>query len=141
MSMLRPTSPSNAIVWSRKRGGSVVRAASVMVMSFGLVHLAPLAGRGRIASQDAIRVSGTLRESECAEAAPHPNPLPAKSGEREERQLRRHAMQRAELVAIGIAQIGDVQLDAAAFADARRILAGLAAMSEAGGMKRIGGID
>jgi hypothetical protein len=45
------------------------------------VHLAPLAGRGRRAS--ARRVRGTLRESECADRAPHPNPLPAKGGERE----------------------------------------------------------
>src|SRR5258708_2702729 len=65
-------------------------------------HLAPLAGRGRIASamptgranarpmtgsasSGAIRVRGSHRAhlcSEFAEAAPHPNPLPAKSGER-----------------------------------------------------------
>jgi hypothetical protein len=37
-------------------------------------HLAPLAGRGRIASSDAIRVRGTLRESECVESPPHPKP-------------------------------------------------------------------
>jgi hypothetical protein len=30
-----------------------------------------------------IRVRGTLRETELFESAPHPNPLPAKSGERE----------------------------------------------------------
>jgi hypothetical protein len=48
-------------------------------------YLAPLAGRGRIASSDAIRVRGTLRESELVERAPHPNPLPVKNGERERR--------------------------------------------------------
>src|SRR5258708_16616845 len=36
------------------------------------------------ASSGAIRVRGTLRESESAERAPHPNPLPAKSGAREQ---------------------------------------------------------
>jgi hypothetical protein len=62
-------------------------------------HLAPLAGRGGIASSDAIRVRGTIGESERvdgeserADRAPHPNPLrasfarldPAKSGAREQ---------------------------------------------------------
>jgi hypothetical protein len=35
-------------------------------------RLSPLAGRGRIASSDAIRVRGTIRESECVESPPHP---------------------------------------------------------------------
>ena len=43
-------------------------------------HLAPLAGRGRIAL--AIRVRGTIRESGPVERPPHPDPLPA-SGARE----------------------------------------------------------
>jgi hypothetical protein len=38
------------------------------------VHLSPLAGRGRIASPDAIRVRGILRESVCMESPPHPKP-------------------------------------------------------------------
>src|SRR5215218_1717433 len=50
-------------------------------------YLSPLAGRGRIASSDAIRVRGTLHESECVESPPHPDPLPA-SGEREKRLFR-----------------------------------------------------
>jgi len=37
--------------------------------SAGSLHLAPLAGRGRIASEDAIRVRGTLRESTWAPIA------------------------------------------------------------------------
>ena len=37
-------------------------------------RLFPLAGRGRIASSDAIRVRGSLRESECVESAPRPKP-------------------------------------------------------------------
>jgi cytochrome c oxidase assembly protein subunit 15 len=37
-------------------------------------HLSPLAGRGRLASSDASRVRGTLRESECVENPPHPKP-------------------------------------------------------------------
>src|SRR4051812_11776980 len=52
--------------------------------------------------------------------------------------LRRHPVQGAELVAVGVAQIGDVEFHAAALADAGRILAGLAAMGEAGGVERIG---
>src|ERR1700688_1321579 len=36
---------------------------------------------------EAIWVRGTLRETECLERAPHPNPLPAKSGEREKRSI------------------------------------------------------
>jgi hypothetical protein len=48
------------------------------IREFG--HLAPLAGRGRI--DLAIRVRGTIRESELVESAPHPDPLPA-SGARE----------------------------------------------------------
>jgi hypothetical protein len=46
-------------------------------------YLAPLAGRGRIASKDAIRVRGISAHSsatEFAEAAPHPDPLPARAG-------------------------------------------------------------
>jgi hypothetical protein len=45
-----------------------------------LLHLSPLAGRGRRAL--ARRVRGPLRESELVEKPPHPDPLPA-SGERE----------------------------------------------------------
>jgi hypothetical protein len=45
-------------------------------------HLSPRAGSGRIASKDAIRVRGAIRESACLESPPHPDPLPA-SGERE----------------------------------------------------------
>src|SRR5712664_3909499 len=41
----------------------------------GSDHLAPLAGRGRIAL--AIRVRGTIRESERVESPPHPDPLRA----------------------------------------------------------------
>jgi hypothetical protein len=33
-------------------------------------------------------VRGTLRESECVEAAPHPNPLPVKNGARGRRDRR-----------------------------------------------------
>src|ERR1700716_2254501 len=52
-----------------------------------LAHLAPLAGRGRIASAmrsivGAIRARGTIREAEGVESPPHPDPLPA-SGARE----------------------------------------------------------
>jgi len=48
-----------------------------------LLRLAPLAGRGRIASQDAIRVRGTLRESNSrllrlAGPSPHPSPRKAR---------------------------------------------------------------
>jgi hypothetical protein len=32
-------------------------------------------------------VKGTLGETECFEKAPHPNPLPAKSGEREKERV------------------------------------------------------
>src|SRR4029453_15601903 len=46
-----------------------------------------------------------------------------------------HPVQRAELVAVGIAQVRNVQLHAAAFADTRRVLAGGAALGETGGMK------
>jgi hypothetical protein len=48
------------------------------------LHLAPLAGRGRIASTDAIRVRGyrSIDGSRPRREAPHPNPLPAKSGAR-----------------------------------------------------------
>src|SRR5665213_4382559 len=47
-------------------------------------------------------------------------------------------MQRANLVAVGIAQIGDIELDPGAFANARRILAGLAAIGEAGRLPGVG---
>src|ERR1700676_2133235 len=47
-------------------------------------------------------------------------------------------MQGAELVAVGVAQIGDVEFDPTAFADARRFFAGFAAMGEAGGVERLG---
>src|SRR6202011_5219498 len=50
-------------------------------------NLAPLAGRGRIPSTSASRVRGLsahTSSSEFAETAPHPNPLPAKSGAREQ---------------------------------------------------------
>jgi hypothetical protein len=55
-----------------------------IVLSAG-ANLAPLAGRGRVASRDAIRVRGyrSLISHELAEGAPHPNPLPVKDGERE----------------------------------------------------------
>ena len=47
-------------------------------------------------------------------------------------------MQGAKLVAVGIAQIGDIEFDPAAFAHARRFLAGLAATGDTGGVKRVG---
>src|SRR5262249_38194510 len=101
MSMLRPTSPSNAIVWSRKRGGSVVRAASVMRHPLGFAQMSPRHCEER--GDEAIQLAYTKLDCFASLAMTV---------------LVRHAMQRAELVAIGIAQIGDVQLDAAAFADA-----------------------
>jgi hypothetical protein len=98
-----PTLPASS-VWLEHDGVKLNRRPSP-------AHLAPLAGRGRIASamptgranarpmtgsasSGAIRVRGSHRAhlcSEFAEAAPHPNPLrasfarldPAKSGERE----------------------------------------------------------
>jgi hypothetical protein len=48
-----------------------------------LVHLAPLAGRGRNSLCE-FRVRGPIRESDLVERPPHPNPLPA-SGAREKR--------------------------------------------------------
>ena len=51
-------------------------------------HLAPLAGRGRIASQDAIRVRGTLREFGSRGDSPSPQPSPRKRGEGVRRPLR-----------------------------------------------------
>jgi peptide/nickel transport system ATP-binding protein len=42
--------------------------------------------RGEVGSPLAIRVRGTIRESEIAVSPPHPDPLPA-SGERENRKL------------------------------------------------------
>ena len=45
-------------------------------------HLSPRAGRGRIC--EAMRVRGTLAGIELSEIAPHPSPLPAKDGEREQ---------------------------------------------------------
>src|SRR5882757_6023770 len=95
----------------------------------------------------------------CASAAPNPPPTPPaptiairivsllvrKSAARAKRALSErcrarscHAVQGAELVAVGIAQIGDIKLDPAAFADARRLFAGLAAMGDAGRVKRVG---
>src|ERR1700690_4106549 len=54
--------------------------------SVGSLHLAPLAGRGRIAC-NAIRVKGIHRELiftlHLPMEASHPNPLPVKNGERE----------------------------------------------------------
>jgi hypothetical protein len=47
------------------------------------LRLSPRAGRGRSLSGAKDPGEGTLRESECAESSPHPNPLPAKSGARE----------------------------------------------------------
>src|SRR5215470_16693792 len=116
MSMLRPMMPSNEIVSSRKRAGPVVNAASVMGSPLGF----PRHCEER--SDEAIHRAASGQVDCFASLAMTT--------------LRWHAMQRAELVAVGIAQIGDVQLYAAAFADAGRILAGLAAMREAGGMKR-----
>src|SRR6185437_1754177 len=49
-----------------------------------------------------------------------------------------HPVQGADFVAVGIAQIGDVELHPSALADARRIFAGLAAMREA---SRVEGVD
>src|SRR5260370_34148724 len=52
-----------------------------------LPYLAPLAGRGRIGAIARIRVRRTNRTrciSAFAKAAPHPNPLPAQGGAREE---------------------------------------------------------
>jgi hypothetical protein len=43
--------------------------------------------RGEVGSPLAIRVRGTIRESECVEGPPHPDPLLA-SGERENYQPR-----------------------------------------------------
>jgi hypothetical protein len=59
----------------------VSKALSWISTGASSVHLAPLAGRGRIVLT--IRVRGTLRESERVESPPHPNPLSA-SGEREQ---------------------------------------------------------
>src|SRR5215470_3647191 len=130
--MLRPARPSNAITWSRKRAG-VAASASVMRRSSLFTYLARLAGRGRIASRDAIRV-GWLTASRMRGCSPSPQPSPREGRGEGEENLPRHPVQGAELVAVGIAQIGDVEFDAAAFANARWILAGLAAMGEAGGM-------
>jgi len=57
------------------------------------LNLAPLAGRGRIASQDAIRVRGTLHESNSHRprgGSPSPQPSPRKRGEGADRNARRH---------------------------------------------------
>jgi hypothetical protein len=54
-------------------------------MSEDCIYLAPLAGRGRIALAMRVRrLSASPPLAAFAEAAPHPNPLPAKGGEREE---------------------------------------------------------
>jgi hypothetical protein len=55
-------------------------------------RLAPLAGRGRIASSDAMRVRGTLRESNSHRphgGSPSPQPSPRKRGEGADRNARR----------------------------------------------------
>src|SRR4029453_2287070 len=73
-----------------------------------------------------------------ASAAPYPPPTPPVPTTAMRIGLCRHAMQRAELVAVRIAQIGDIELYAAAFADARRILAGGGAVGETGGGEGVG---
>jgi hypothetical protein len=44
----------------------------------------PACGERSDGIEDAIRVRGTIRESECLESPPHPDPFPA-SGAREKR--------------------------------------------------------
>ena len=51
--------------------------------------------------------------------------------------LGRHPVHGAKLVAVGIAQIGDVELHPVALTDTRRVLAGRAAMGEAGGVEGV----
>jgi hypothetical protein len=48
------------------------------------VHHAPLAGRGRSRSDRVRGLSANPSLTNVVEAAPHPNPLPAKSGAREQ---------------------------------------------------------
>ena len=53
------------------------QAVAIVVLTaavWQVEHLSPLAGRGRIASPDAIRVKGNLRESAHVENPPHPKP-------------------------------------------------------------------
>src|SRR3954451_10923435 len=52
--------------------------------------------------------------------------------------LRRYPMHRADLVAVEIAQIGEVHFARAAFANARRIFASGAAIGETGRMPGVG---
>src|ERR1700733_6823616 len=47
-----------------------------------LLHLAPLAGRGRNSLRE-FRVRGPIRESDLVERPPHPQPSPRKRGEGE----------------------------------------------------------
>src|ERR1035437_7302145 len=49
-----------------------------------------------------------------------------------------HPVQGAELVAVGIAQIGEIEFARSALAHTRRVLAGLAAIGDAGRMPRVG---
>src|ERR1700733_15058843 len=51
----------------------------------------------------------------------------------------RYPVQGAELVAVGIAQIGDIEFHPAAFAYPRRLLAGFSAMGDTCRVKRVGG--
>src|SRR3954470_20208296 len=56
------------------------------------LHLAPLAGRGRIASSDAIRVRGYRSiERAILRQRPSPHPLPARAGRGSERAVITHA--------------------------------------------------
>ena len=48
-----------------------------------------------------------------------------------------HPLQGADLVAVGVAQIGEVELAGFAFAHARRVFAGFAAVGDAGGVPGI----
>src|SRR3954470_4614497 len=50
----------------------------------------------------------------------------------------REAVQGAELVAVGVAQVGEGELAEAALADARRVLDGRAAVGDAGGVPGVG---
>src|SRR5216683_5365078 len=48
-----------------------------------------------------------------------------------------HSVQGAELVAVGIAQIGDIEFEATALAHARRVFAGFSAIGDASRVKRV----
>ena len=61
----------------------------VVFVSTSFPNLAPLAGRGRILREAKNPGEGDSPRVECVEAAPHPNPLPAKSGAREKWSARR----------------------------------------------------